>query len=69
MATRPQFCEFIDAKDGNIIYVNPYAVRFVQAVGHRTALIFSETHAVMVTADLRSVMEAGLFETFADIGE
>jgi hypothetical protein len=50
-----------DAKTGQTIYVNPNAVRYVMAAGHRTVLVFSETHAVTVTSDLNSVMASGLF--------
>jgi phosphotransferase system IIA component len=52
---------FTDAATGQTIYVNPFSVRFVVPVGHRTVFVFSETHAVTVTADLQSVTESGLF--------
>jgi phosphotransferase system IIA component len=53
---------FSDAATGQTIYVNPYAVRFILPAGHRTTIVFSETHAVTVTADLQSVIESGLFQ-------
>jgi hypothetical protein len=33
---------FTDAATGQTIYVNPYSVRFVVPVGHRTMFVFSE---------------------------
>jgi ribosomal protein L32E len=61
---QPRYCAFTDAESGKTIYVNPTAVRFVVPAGHRTMLVFSEAHAVTVTADLQSVIEGGLFEVF-----
>ena len=60
--TKVSYRAFTDAATGQTIYVNPYAVRFIMAAGHRTTIIFSETHSVIVTADLQSVIEGGLFE-------
>jgi phosphotransferase system IIA component len=60
--TKVSYRTFTDAATGQTIYVNPYAVRFIMPAGHRTMIIFSETHAVTVTADLQSVIEGGLFE-------
>jgi ribosomal protein L32E len=59
---KQRYCVFTDAATGQTIYVNPSAVRFVVPAGHRTAIVFSETHVVAVTGDLQSVMDAGLFE-------
>jgi ribosomal protein L32E len=56
-----RYCALTDAASGQTIYVNPSMVRFVLPAGHRTAIVFSETHVVSVTGDLQSVMEAGLF--------
>ena len=55
---------FTDAATGQTVYVNPHTVRFITAVGHRTMIVFSETHALTVTADLQSVIEGGLFENW-----
>jgi hypothetical protein len=60
--TAISYKSFTDAATGQTIYVNPYAVRFVVPAGHRTTIVFSETHTVTVTADLQSVIEGGLFE-------
>lgn len=50
-----------DASNGQTIYVNPAAVRFVMPSGHRTALVFSENHVVLTTADLQSLIGSGVF--------
>jgi hypothetical protein len=50
-----------DANSGETIFVNPATIRYVIAAGHRTHLVFSETHVVTVTADLDSVMASGVF--------
>jgi ribosomal protein L32E len=60
--TNISYRSFTDAATGQTIYVNPYAVRFIVPAGHRTLIVFSETHAVTVTADPQSVIESGLFE-------
>src|SRR5437879_191118 len=49
--TKVPYRAFTDAATGQTIYVNPYAIRFILAAGHRTTIIFSETHSVTVTVD------------------
>jgi ribosomal protein L32E len=58
---KQRYCAFTDAATGQTIYVNPNAVRLVVPAGHRTAIVFSESHVVTVTADLQSVIDGGLF--------
>jgi hypothetical protein len=50
-----------DAASGQTIYVNLTTIRYVIAAGHRTLLVFSETHVITVTADLQSVMASEVF--------
>lgn len=57
-----KYLAVVEAESGKTIYVNPNAVRFVFPAGHRTVLVFSETHNVTVTADLPSLMDSGLFQ-------
>ncbi|WP_158284367.1 hypothetical protein [Bradyrhizobium sp. SUTN9-2] len=52
----------MDAASGTTIYVNPATVRFVLPAGHKSILVFSETHTITVTGDLQAVMQSGLFE-------
>lgn len=59
---KTKFYAFTDASNGRTIYVNPAAVRYVIPSGHRTLLVFSESHVVTVTGDLQSVVDTGLFE-------
>ena len=56
------FYGLTDAATGQTIYVNPDTIRYIQPAGHRTTIVFSESHALTVTADLQSVIEGGLFE-------
>lgn len=51
-----------NASNGQTIYINPAAVRLAMPSGHRTALVFSENHVVLTTADLRSLIDSGVFE-------
>lgn len=62
MGGKQRYCAFTDAATGQTIYVNPSMVRFVVPAGHRTAIVFSETHVVTITGDLQSVIDGGLFE-------
>jgi hypothetical protein len=59
---KTKYFPFTDSTNGTTVYVNPATVRYVLAAGHRTALVFSESHIVTVTADLASVLASGLFE-------
>lgn len=61
-AAPTKFFAFTDAANGRTIYVNPATVRYVLPAGHRAMLVFSEAHVVTVTADLKAVIAAGLFE-------
>ncbi|MEZ2143215.1 hypothetical protein AAE026_13005 [Bradyrhizobium sp. DN5] len=51
-----------DAATGQTVYINPDTVRFVLPNGHRTTLVFSETHTLTVTADLQALIDGGLFK-------